>query len=285
MRLNLPTVDCMTDVSPSQVKVMSLRYAGTCSGCGVHLAAGTMAAYDRTTKTVACVACASPAMADVPFEAGSAGASARRKFDHLHAQREDRIRKTYPHLGGAILALTDDPQSTRAWDVGAQGEEVVSIRLDKAVGPNLRVLHDRRIPGSKANIDHIAVGPRGVFVIDAKHYSGAPTHRVSGGLFGPRVEKLMVGSRDQTKLVAGALRQMDLVMGALERAQLASISTFGMLCFVEANWPLLGGNFTINDVEVLWPRKAVSRVTSSGALGPDEIEQVHRALAMSFAPA
>jgi hypothetical protein len=32
------------------------------------------------------------------------------------------------------------------------------------------VLHDRRIPGSRANIDHIAIAATGVWVIDSKRY-------------------------------------------------------------------------------------------------------------------
>jgi len=179
-----------------------------------------------------------------------------------------------------ILALTDEPQRTRAWATGAEGEVVLGRRLDAAVG--VRVLHDRRIPGSKANIDHIAIGPRGVFVIDAKHYKGGPTLRTSGGLFSPRVEKLMIGSRDHTSLVAGVHKQVRLVDDALERAGLAHTPTFGMLCFVEADWPLLGGDFVIDNVEVLWPRKAVSRVTSPGSFGGDEIEAIFRALAVGF---
>ena len=75
---------------------------------------------------------------------------------------------------------------------------------------------------------------------------------------------------------------MRLVDDALESAGLAHIPTFGMLCFVEAEWPLLGGDFMIDDVEVLWPAKAVKRVTSPGSFGSDEIEAVFRALAVRF---
>jgi hypothetical protein len=35
------------------------------------------------------------------------------------------------------------------------------------------VLHDLQVPGSQANLDHLAVGPAGVFVIDSKYYRGA----------------------------------------------------------------------------------------------------------------
>jgi hypothetical protein len=35
------------------------------------------------------------------------------------------------------------------------------------------------------------------------------------------------------------------------------------LCFVEADWPLFGGWFVTAGVEVLWPRKAVERITAA----------------------
>ncbi len=44
------------------------------------------------------------------------------------------------------------------------------------------MLHDRRIPGSRANIDHIAIATSGVWVIDAKRYKGKV--QVSRPLFG-----------------------------------------------------------------------------------------------------
>jgi len=263
--------------------MMSLRYAGACSGCGVGLHAGAWAAYHRASRTVTCAQCSALDPGDQIFEAGTAGGSAQREFEKRKDKRETRIRAQHPHLGGVILALTDEPQRTRAWATGAEGEVVLGRRLDAAVG--VRVLHDRRIPGSKANIDHIAVGPRGGFVIDAKHYKGGPSLRTSGGLFSPRVEKLMIGSRDHTSLVAGVHKQVRLVNDALESAGLAHVPTFGMLCFVEAQWPILGGDFTIDDVEVLWPAKAVKRVTSAGSFEGDELESIFRALAVRFPPA
>ena len=101
-------------------------------------------------------------------------ASARREFERRSARREEQIRTAHPRLGGLIHALTDDPQSTRAWDVGALGEERLGHRLNEFATDTLRVLHDRRIPGSRANIDHLAVTPTGVYVIDAKKYRGRP---------------------------------------------------------------------------------------------------------------
>ncbi len=274
----------MNDQAPP-VKLMSIRFAGMCSECGLDLPAGTWAAYDRVARSVACVQCSSIEPDDSMLDSGVAGASARREFDRRKTKRETRIRAAHPHLGGVILALTDEPQRTRAWATGAEGEVALGRRLDAAVGAGIRVMHDRRIPGTKANIDHVAVGPPGVFVIDAKHYKGGPTLHASGGLFSPRVEKLMIGSRDHTALVGGIRKQMRLVGDALESAGLAHVPTFGMLCFVDADWPLLGGDFVIDDVDVLWPRKAVARVSSPGSFGPDDVEAIFRALALRFPPA
>ncbi len=94
--------------------------------------------------------------------------------------------------------MTDEPQRATAWATGAEGEERVGARLDRLVSESVRVLHDRRIPGSRANIDHLVVAPSGVHVIDSKKYQGRPERRAEGGLFRPRVERLVVGGRDRT---------------------------------------------------------------------------------------
>ena len=189
---------------------MRLRYAGTCRICDAALPAKTEAVYERETKTVRCLShdhhVPEP---DLEVDIGEAGSSARREFERRKAGREKRIRDKHPKLGGLILALSEDPQSTTAWDTGAVGEERLGGRLNSLQSETCRILHDRRIPGSRANIDHLAVTPTGVYVIDAKRYSGRPQLRVEGGLLRPRVERLIVGRRDCTKLVDGVLKQVE----------------------------------------------------------------------------
>src|SRR5690606_25619338 len=105
-----------------------------------------------------------------------------------------------------------EKQTTAAWARGAVGEERLGAALDAIAGDSIAVLHDRRIPGSRANIDHLAITPAGIWVIDAKRYADKrPTLRIEGGWVRPRTEKLMVGGRDRTKLVDGVLTQMSLV--------------------------------------------------------------------------
>jgi hypothetical protein len=45
------------------------------------------------------------------------------------------------------------------------------------------VLHDLAVPCSRANVDHLVIGPGGVFVIDSKHYRGRLHLDFSGRLW------------------------------------------------------------------------------------------------------
>src|SRR5215217_3006119 len=109
---------------------------------------------------------------DPELDTGTAGASARREHDRRRANRERRVREKHPHIGGALLALRDGPTHETVWARGAAGEERVAAYLAKHLNDDVVVLHDRRIPGRRANIDHIAVAPSGVWVVDAKRYKG-----------------------------------------------------------------------------------------------------------------
>jgi hypothetical protein len=61
---------------------------------------------------------------------------------------------------------------TRAWRRGANGERRTARLLASLERRGWAVLHDLAIPGSAANIDHLVIGPGGVFVIDSKQYGG-----------------------------------------------------------------------------------------------------------------
>lgn len=279
----------MSEAEEPVEKVMRLRYAGACRACGAQLAAKEQAIYEKATKTVRCLthdeqaeAHTAPVMVvDEPVDTGVAGASARREFERRQAKRETRIREKHPKLGGLILALSDDPTTTKNWDTGAVGEERLGKGLDALTSESVRMLHDRGIPGSRANIDHIAVTASGIHVIDAKRYKGRPLLKVEGGFLRPRVEKLLVGNRDCTKLVDGALKQVDVVRAIVGD----DVPVRGVLCFVEADWPMIGGSFVTRDVDVLWPKKLYARLKQPGDLEAQTVEALHRKLAAALPPA
>ena len=59
-----------------------------------------------------------------------------------------------------------------AWRQGAAGERRTARLLAPLEHQGWAILHDLAVPGSTANIDHLALGPGGVFVIDSKQYRG-----------------------------------------------------------------------------------------------------------------
>jgi hypothetical protein len=65
--------------------------------------------------------------------------------------------------------VSDD---TLAWRRGANGEPRSARLLAPLECHGWAILHDLAIPGSQANIDHLAIGPGGVLVIDSKQYRG-----------------------------------------------------------------------------------------------------------------
>lgn len=275
-------------------KRMKLRYAGVCRLCGTDLPARADAIYERATKTVRCVECSSDVASsegDVSLEdqsgsvssapepgAGVAGSSARREYERRKAKDEERLRQRWGKFGGIAVALFDEKPSTKAWATGAVGEERLGVRLDSLVSESIAVLHDRRIPGSKANMDHIAITRAGIWVIDAKRYKGKPELRIEGGILRPKVEKVLVGRRDCTKLVDGVLKQVGLV-----RDLVGEVPVTGALCFVEADWPLIGGAFTSRGVHALWPKRLAKLLTEAD--GSVEVAAVRERLAAHFKPA
>jgi hypothetical protein len=68
-------------------------------------------------------------------------------------------------VGWWYLRTRPDPDR---WRRGAAGERATAALLDRLPRRTWAVLHDRQVPGSRANLDHLVVGPSGVWVIDSK---------------------------------------------------------------------------------------------------------------------
>ena len=69
----------------------------------------------------------------------------------------------------------------RAWQRGAAGERHTARLLDRLGRDGYVSFHDLAMPDSPANLDHLVVGPSGVFVIDSKQWRGQ-VHQSSDGL-------------------------------------------------------------------------------------------------------
>jgi len=72
-------------------------------------------------------------------------------------------------------------EQARTWQRGAQGERHTARLLDRLTRDGFVVFHDLAVPDSPANIDHLVIGPSGVFVIDSKQWTGS-VHQSPDGL-------------------------------------------------------------------------------------------------------
>ena len=67
-------------------------------------------------------------------------------------------------------------RSTESWRKGFEGELLTERHL-AALPARFVVLHDLRLPGRRENLDHLVIGPTGVFTVETKNYSSAVTIR------------------------------------------------------------------------------------------------------------
>jgi hypothetical protein len=170
----------------------------------------------------------------------------------------------------------------RSWAIGAKGEELMAASLAKRC-PNAIVLHDRCVPRSRANIDHIAIAPSGVWVIDPKRYTGKIA--VEKPFFGE--PKLRIKGRDRSKLIEGLSRQVTLVREAmLEIAPHVPVT--GCLCFMspegflaEAQLPLVR-TLIMNGYPLLYPKRVATRLNAPGDLIPEQVHAIAAQLAEHF---
>jgi len=190
----------MTTALDQQLKRMRLRYAGTCCTCVAPLPAGTLAVYDPVNHLVSCLAClvaiANPteAAAEPPVPAPSPRRPLGRAPDE-HPQTPDdnwvdlaanvpgqavraladaelAAMRERSRLGAVIARAFDVKTDERAWRVGAGGEETVGGRLDKLSKHGWHILHSVPVGTRGSDIDHVVIGPGGVWTVNTKRHPG-----------------------------------------------------------------------------------------------------------------
>jgi hypothetical protein len=97
-------------------------------------------------------------------------------------------RLPWPGVAGvAVAALVSwrlrfrPSEQARSWQRGALGERHTARLLRRLPRDGFVVFHDLAVPGSDANVDHLVIGPSGVFVIDSKQWTGQ-VHQSADGL-------------------------------------------------------------------------------------------------------
>ncbi|MGN6221676.1 MAG: nuclease-related domain-containing protein [Microbacterium sp.] len=161
---------------------MLLRYTGRCRLCGATLTAGTDAVYERNRRTVRCVECApvvtpSADMSPVVNPAGAPSEDAdvlrlRSPASSVIAEAL-RVQSSVPPRTGTQRFFGRSPLNveSRPWYLGALGELEVGRLLDQ-LGPEWFAFHAVPVGSAGSDVDHIVIGPGGVFTINSKFHEG-----------------------------------------------------------------------------------------------------------------
>lgn len=211
------------------------------------------------------------------------GGSAEREYARRRQARRQRVRARYGPVGSLVAAVAGEPRSVEAWRQGADGEAATARALDLRLHrSDAVVIHDRRVPGrGRANIDHIAIGPGGVTVIDTKSSRGRVQISTAGIL--NRREQLLVNGRERTSQLDALERQIARVAGALDRHHAGDVAVLGALCFpfMRREWlhysRARDGWITVDD-----PAHIAKLVKRAGPLDADEIAWLAETLAAAF---
>jgi hypothetical protein len=214
---------------------------------------------------------------------GEPGRSARREYERRRQRREVSKRHWVVGLLRDLLGLSRTERRRLArderWADGAEGEELLAAELARRC-PLVLMLHDRRLPGTRANIDHVAVAASGVYVIDTKRYKGKI--EVHSPLFGQA--KLKIAGRDRTNLIDGLDGQVAAVRAALVDMG-SDIPVHGALCFVapkgrfaDVGLPVLR-TLNIRGYALYYARRLAKRLNGPGPLSPEFARIVHAELA------
>lgn len=263
-----------------------VKFDGRCSKCGTTLRAGMPAVWDRKLRRMSCIDCPASAVPDrspPPVDTGVAGGSARQLNERLLARREAELKSRWGNrVGGWINRFADEPQSIRAWGLGAKGEELLGAALAKV--PGLVVLNDRRVEGTRGNIDHLVVAPAGVFVVDAKFYQGLIEVVDKGGWFRTDL-RLTVGGRNRSNLTENMGWQLKAVNNALMDSGVDPLPPVtAVLCFVNGSWPIYRAPKSFEGV-LLESDRSIARVLAAPVLlDEQQIDRLARIRAEAFPP-
>lgn len=106
-----------------------------------------------------------------------------------------------------VSLARDDRTDERAFRLGAEGEEAVGPRLERLAKRGWRVLHAIPVGSRGSDIDHLLIGPGGVFCVNTKNrpharvWVGEPAIQVNG-----YATHYLRNSRFEAQRVARALR-------------------------------------------------------------------------------
>jgi hypothetical protein len=184
----------------------------------------------------------------------------------------------FPWILGVIVFIgfakaVVEPDHVRAWGIGAEGERVTGAELSK-LPDGYEFLHDRHLPGGRGNVDHVVIGPGGVYVVESKRMAGKLT---------VRDHEVFIRGR-KTGMVDQVLHQAEILESVLDNAGLREVPVRPILFVQKADIPFFV-DAPLGVPIVAGGRGLRRRITSDDpVLTPEEVGEVADLLDAALPP-
>jgi len=160
-------------------------------------------------------------------------------------------------------------------EAGQKGEADVIVLLNEALDNSHYILNDFivKLSGKSAQIDHLVVSPKGIFVIETKNWRGHIEGDEKDDFWRQKKEKDQSDVRISNPVIQNQ-RHIDVLTGFLKRAGINWPDIFGIIVFrsTKTTHYITGGS-----MPVLYPREAaayIARYKAQRTYGEDEITAV-----------
>ncbi len=214
------------------------------------------------------------------IDRGVAGASARAEYERRRAKDEARRRNRYGRLTPIVNFLAGPKASTEAWAQGAEGEELVGQLLDELIDEKGFVLHDRRVPGRRLNLDHLVVTASGVWV-DRHQELSRPVEPSSGRRL---VQRPRGADGGETEPESTDRRGSCAANDRRARALHGDTTVRAVLCYTAVEVGLFARAFIMEDVTITWPNVLARSLAAPGVLTTSGQIELAERLAHMFPP-
>lgn len=196
--------------------------------------------------------------ADINFVHGSTG-----QVGTVVSDRRQVSRRRQGRLVALLETLSGASGRDSGWARDAGRDERARTLEGFLAGSGVRLLNDRRVPGARATVDHLAVGSRGIMVILASHETGRA--RVADG-------RLVVNGDDRSTLVADVRRQVEVIRLGL--AASPNIPVGGAICWMEADGLPRLRKLSVDGVRIDGPRALAEELRGPGPVSPRRIRTI-----------
>jgi hypothetical protein len=159
--LQVGWVDCIAQVAHLETPAYAAEFAAAVSGLiPMHRKLATADSPEPAAQK--------PSLLGTPVLHGDLASN--RPGDRV--AKAERAQRDAAPIRSRLARLCGVDTQERHWRLGRQGEEAVAARLAR-LPSEWRVLHAIEVGASGSDIDHLVIGPGGVYTVNSKHHPDA----------------------------------------------------------------------------------------------------------------